>query len=66
METTLNQRNNERNIRNISQGSEKPKLTIKSMGEKIIESMDNSHEDIIRSRLFQPKGLFKFDSIKFL
>lgn len=55
METTLNQRNNERNIRDISQGSKKPKLTVKSMGEMIIDKMDKSAEDILKSRLFQPK-----------
>ena len=33
----------------------KPELTIKSLGEKLIEYIDNSQEDIIGSRLFQPK-----------
>lgn len=42
-------------MQEISQGCKKPELTIKRLGEMLIEYIDNSQEDIIESRLLQPK-----------
>lgn len=39
----------------FSESRKKPELTIKSLGEMLIEYIDNLQEDIIGSRLFQPK-----------
>ena len=37
------------------QGNKKPELTIKSLGEMLIEYIDNAQEDSVENRLFQPK-----------
>lgn len=37
------------------QSSKKPELTIKSLGEMLIEYIDNAQEDVVENRLFQPK-----------
>ena len=55
MENTINLRNRERRMYKFSESRKKPELTIKSLGEMLIEYIDNLQEDIIGSRLFQPK-----------
>lgn len=55
MENTINLRNRESRMYKFPESIKKPELTIKSLGEKLIEYIDNSQEDIIGSRLFQPK-----------
>ncbi len=55
MENTINLRNRERRMYKIPESRKNPELTIKSLGEMLIEYIDNSQEDIIGSRLFQPK-----------
>jgi len=55
MENTINLRNRTRRIQKIPQGSKKPELTIKRLGEMLIEYIDNPQEDIVESRLLQPK-----------
>ena len=55
MENIINPRNNNRLIQKTSNDSKKPELTIKSLGEMLIEYIDRSQEEIIESRLFKPK-----------
>lgn len=55
MENTINLRNRERRMYKFPESRKQPELTIKSLGEMLIEYIDNSQEDIIGSRLFQPK-----------
>ncbi len=55
MENTLNPRNKKRSIRVKPQVSKKPELTIKRLGEMLIEYINNPQEDTVESRLLQPK-----------
>lgn len=55
MENTINQPNRSQRIKEFSHGDKKPELKVKSLGEMIINYLDNSEEDNIDIRLFQPK-----------
>lgn len=55
MENTINQPNRSYRIKNFSQGDKKPELKVKSLGEMIINNLDNSEENNTESRLFLPK-----------
>ena len=55
MENTINQSNRSQRIKKFSQGDKKPELKVKSLGEMIINYLDNSEEHNTDTRLFQPK-----------
>ena len=55
MENTINQPNRSQRIKKFSQEDKKPELKVKSLGEMIINYLDNSEEHNIDIRLFQPK-----------
>lgn len=53
MENTINPQN--RKMQENPQGRRNPELTIKSLGEMLIEYIDNPQDDMVESRLLQPK-----------
>lgn len=55
MENTINQPNRSQRIKKFSQGDKNPELKVNSLGEMIINYVDNSEEHNKDIRLFQPK-----------
>lgn len=55
MENTLNPQNRKMSVQKMLQGSKKPELTIKRLGEMLIEYINNPQEETVESRLLQPK-----------